>query len=290
MTVELPDTHTLAAPGGRTITWCTLGDPQGHPVLASHGSPGSRYQLLPLHRAAQARGIRLIAPDRPGYGGTSPAVPRGFHTWDADALTLLDALELPRVALLGFSGGAGYALGLAAAAPSRVSSTMLVCGMVPGAPRATLRGRIPIVSLLYLASRWTPRLAVAMLEGRGAFRRTREANLAAWPSADQAVMTSPEAALLMAPDAEAGAAQGARSAVDDLRRYHRPLPEGLRAVRCAVHVLHGTADGNVPIGVARWAQRCLTDAELREVPGGGHYFAAAAPEAVAGWIARAIVS
>lgn len=277
---ELPETRTLAAAGGRTVAWCELGEPHGIPVLAAHGSPGSRYQLLPLHATAKAAGIRLIAPDRPGFGGTSPAADRGFHSWDADAEHLLDHLGLDRVALLGFSGGAGYALAFAAAFPGKVDRVVLACGMIPGAPQSSLDGRIPIITVLYRVSRWMPWLATAMLEGRGPFGNTREANLSAWPAADQAVMNDPATKLLTAPDAEAGSAQGARAGIDDLGRYHRPLPEGLRAVRQPVTLLHGTADGNVPIGVARWAATQLPDATLREVPDAGHYFAVTAPEII----------
>lgn len=275
MTQDLPETHTLPAGGGRDITWCELGDPHGIPVLAAHGSPGSRYQLLPLHSAARAAGVRLIAPDRPGFGGTSPIRSTGFHTWDADALTLLDALGLAQVTLLGFSGGAGYALALAAAAPSRVSRVVLVCGMIPGAPRSALVGRIPIISVLYRVSRWMPALATAMLEGRGLFRNTREANLDAWPAADRDVMSNADTHALMAADAAAGSAQGARAGIDDLGRYHRPLREGLPSIRQPVRILHGTADGNVPIGVARWAASQLPAATLREIDEEGHYFAVA---------------
>lgn len=280
VTADLPETRTLAVADGREIAWCELGDPDGVPVLAAHGSPGSRYQLLPLHDAARAAGIRLIAPDRPGFGGTSPTEPDGFHTWDADALALLDALGLETVPVLGFSGGAGYALAVAAAAPTRVSRLVLVCGMIPGAPPAALAGRIPLVTLLYRVSRWLPAIATAMLEGRGVFRNTREANVSAWPAADRAVMADATTTALMAADAAAGSAQGARAGIDDLGRYHRPLPEGLASIGQPVRLLHGTADGNVPIGVARWAVSQLPSASLREIPDVGHYFAVTSPELV----------
>lgn len=279
-TVDLPETRTLDVAGGREITWCELGDPRGIPVLAAHGSPGSRYQLLPLHEAALTAGIRVITPDRPGFGGTSPNRPNGFHTWDTDALALLDALGLDTVTLLGFSGGAGYALALASAAPARVSRLVLVCGMIPGVPRSALIGRIPIISVLYRVSRWFPALATVMLEGRAPFRNTREANVAAWPAADRAVMAEPRTKMLTAADAAAGNTQGARAGIDDLGRYHRPLPEGLASIQQPVRLLHGTADGNVPIGVARWAASRLPSATLHEIPEGGHYFSVTSPDLV----------
>ena len=257
-------------------------------MLAAHGSPGSRYQLLPLHEAAAAAGIRIIAPDRPGFGGTSPTRANGFHTWDHDALELLDSLGLTQVGLLGFSGGAGYALALAAAAPERISHMVLACGMIPGAPRSALSGRIPIINTLYRVSRWLPALATAMLEGRGPFANTREANLSAWPEADQIVMTRPETKRLTSPDVAEGMRQGARAGIDDLGRYHRPLPEGLESIHHPVRLLHGTADGNVPIGVARWAASRLPNATLREIPAAGHYFAVTSPELITDLLRRGV--
>jgi pimeloyl-ACP methyl ester carboxylesterase len=91
-------------------------------------------------------------------------------------------------------------------------------------------------------------------------------------------MTDETQQALIAPDAAEGMRQGARAAVDDLRRYSRRIPLG--EVRQPVRLVHGNADGNVPIGVARWAVSQLPDATLREVEGQGHYFAVTRPEAI----------
>ena len=121
---------------GRRIAYCEYGDPTGQPVVVAHGSPGSRYEGLSLHNAAAAAGIRLIVPDRPGFGRTDPSLDKGFHSWDDDFVTLIDHLELDSATLMGFSGGGGYALAVAAAVPERVSK--LVLG-VRHDPRGTAR-------------------------------------------------------------------------------------------------------------------------------------------------------
>src|SRR3546814_2891136 len=68
----------------RRIAFCEYGDPTGHPVVVAHGSPGSRYEGLSLHNASSTAGIRLIVPDRPGFGRTDPYTDKGFHSWDDD--------------------------------------------------------------------------------------------------------------------------------------------------------------------------------------------------------------
>jgi pimeloyl-ACP methyl ester carboxylesterase len=49
-----------------------VGDPAGAPVLYLHGTPDSRLARHPDDGLAAAAGVRLLAIDRPGYGGSSP--------------------------------------------------------------------------------------------------------------------------------------------------------------------------------------------------------------------------
>lgn len=281
---DTPPTRTIVR-AGRTVAFTVLGDPRGTPILAAHGSPGSRYQLLPLHEEARTAGVRIIALDRPGVGGTS-AAKRSHRAGDTrfggaaalDAVAVLDALGVAQATALGFSGGAGYALELARSFPSRIARVVLACGMFPGAPRDALAGRIPIVSTLYTVARFAPLLATAMLDGRGPFRSTRAANTAAWPAADRAVMADAAVQETLAADREASASNGSRPAVEDLRITRRSYP--LQEVHQPVTLLHGSADGNVPIGVARWAAATLPNAQLIELPELGHYFAVTHPGVV----------
>ena len=85
-----------------------LGD--GPPVLMLHGWPqhaGMWRKVAPLMSASH----RLICPDLRGFGG-SDAPGRGYDrkTFAADALALLDALELDQVFLMGhdWRGAAGF--------------------------------------------------------------------------------------------------------------------------------------------------------------------------------------
>lgn len=283
MNSKIPVTRTLNI-DSRAVTYCEFGDPQGIPVLAVHGSPGSRYQLLPLQESAEAAGVRIIAIDRPGVGGTTRANSTSFDSGLSDAIAVLDALSISEVTALGFSGGAGYSLTLARTHPERISRVVLACGMIPGAPNSTLTDRIPIVSLLYRISAMAPQLATAILDGKGPFARARAAKLDAWPAADRAIMADPRLRDSFSLDSQESGRQSSRAGVNDLRRYRRRYP--LHKVRQHVTLLHGTADGNVPIEVARWALTRLPSATLHEIEDAGHYFAAAQPELVVSALAQ----
>ena len=61
-------TRLLMLADGRRLACAEYGDPDGLPVLALHGTPGSRLMFALADAAARSRGMRLIAPERPGYG------------------------------------------------------------------------------------------------------------------------------------------------------------------------------------------------------------------------------
>ena len=92
------------------------GPADGRPVVALHGWPQHHWVYRDL-LADPPEGMRIIAPDLPGYGWSGPAP----HRWAkddvaADVLALLDALGLDRVLLVGhdWGGYAGYRMLLSA--------------------------------------------------------------------------------------------------------------------------------------------------------------------------------
>ena len=104
------------------------GPPDGRPVLALHGWPQHHWEYRDL-LADPPPGLRIIAPDLPGYGWSGPAP----HRWAKedvakDVLALLDALGLDRVLLLAHDWGAfaGYLMVLEE--PQRFEG-YLVCNM-----------------------------------------------------------------------------------------------------------------------------------------------------------------
>ncbi|MFI9508896.1 alpha/beta fold hydrolase [Nocardia sp. NPDC052566] len=83
------------------------GPVDGRPVVVLHGWPQHHYAYRDL-LADPPEGLRIIAPDLPGYGW-SGAPPHRWAKDDvaSDVLALLDVLELPRVLLVGHDWG-GY--------------------------------------------------------------------------------------------------------------------------------------------------------------------------------------
>jgi len=118
------------------------GPADGRPVLALHGWPQHHWAYKEL-LADPPPGLRIIAPDLPGYGWSGPAP----HKWAkedvaSDVLALLDALGLGRVLLVAhdWGGYVGYLMVLRA--PERFDGYL---ALNMGYPWVTARMLLPHV-------------------------------------------------------------------------------------------------------------------------------------------------
>jgi 2-hydroxy-6-oxonona-2,4-dienedioate hydrolase len=98
----------------------------GPPVLVVHGTGGGFDQGMMAAKGAFGNNYHLIAPSRFGYL-RSPMPADASHAAQADALAaLLDALEVPRAAVMAVSAGAQPATQLALRHPERVQALVLI--------------------------------------------------------------------------------------------------------------------------------------------------------------------
>jgi pimeloyl-ACP methyl ester carboxylesterase len=103
----------------------------GLPVLLLHAGVNDRRSWGPLVAALGGR-CRSIAYDRRGFGETS--YDPEPHDDAADALAVLDALEVDAAVVIGASNGGRCAIDLALAHPERVLGLGLIGAGVSGAP------------------------------------------------------------------------------------------------------------------------------------------------------------
>lgn len=136
-TVEIPLTDTDGVVEGRTqevayFRWnVTRAERQTHdPILLLHGSPGSGTNFTRLAPRLADAGYAVFAPDLPGFGDSTKALPSYSIRAHAFAmLELLDALGIDRVHVAGWSQGGGVALWMAELAPDRVASLTLIASI-----------------------------------------------------------------------------------------------------------------------------------------------------------------
>lgn len=108
------------------------GDAEGQPVLALHGWLDNAASFDAL--GPRLAGRRVIAVDLPGHGLSDHRPAQGtYNIWDdlPDLSWATRELGLERFALIGHSRGAVIATLLAAVEPDRVSSLVLLDGMLP---------------------------------------------------------------------------------------------------------------------------------------------------------------
>jgi 3-oxoadipate enol-lactonase len=105
----------------------------GPPLLWLNGSGSTVAQVAPLLRPYTDR-FDVVIHDQRGLGRTEvPPGPYSMADYSADALALLDALELERPLVLGISFGGMVAQELAITAPDRLARLALLCTSPGGA-------------------------------------------------------------------------------------------------------------------------------------------------------------
>jgi pimeloyl-ACP methyl ester carboxylesterase len=269
------DAQVLRLPGGRRLGYAEYGDRQGAPVLFFHGTPGSRRVARCADRAARRRGIRLIAPDRPGFGLSDFQPGRTLGAWPADVVALADALGIGRFAVAGVSGGGPYVAACAWRISGRLTHAGIVSGMGPlddPALAAVLsRGyRTGLAAVRRLPA--TVRMALGL--GRLGLRRAPSCALASLaaslPEVDRATFGRPRVRALLLDDAREALRQGTRGALQELVLFSRPWDVPLDEIRMPVRLWHGEADAQVPLAIARRLAAALPDCRASFVPGAGH--------------------
>jgi len=254
--------------GGRRVTVASFGDPGGAPVVALHGTPGSRAFGAFLDAPARERGVRVLAADRPGVGGSERAPGRSV----ADAASLhagvLDALDLSAAGVLGFSGGGPHALACPALVPERVTGTALLASPAP--PSADVPRDATIRATHALARHTDLGLSLACRVQAAVFGRQDGDALAdlftAEPVAYDVVVDDATVADVLAVERDLALERGHRALVDDYRALATDWGFDEYTVGPPVHVYHGTDDENVHPEAAAYYDRVLPDARVHREP------------------------
>jgi pimeloyl-ACP methyl ester carboxylesterase len=119
-------TRTVSRGGVELALW---DGGEGVPVLLLHGLTAThRYVVMGSSRLERS-GHRVISYDARGHGASSPAPDPSTYGYDelaADALAVLDELEIPRAILAGASMGAHTVLRVALERPERVGGLVVI--------------------------------------------------------------------------------------------------------------------------------------------------------------------
>jgi pimeloyl-ACP methyl ester carboxylesterase len=135
--------HAIAMGDGRTLSFADLGPRNGAPVFFCHSIPGSR--LVPEHATdlLEEFGLRMIIPERPGFGLSDFQPGRTIRDVPRDFARLADALGIDRFRVLAASSGCPYALACCVELPERVERAVIMSGVTPQDYAGMLHSAVP---------------------------------------------------------------------------------------------------------------------------------------------------
>lgn len=123
--------YTVELSDGRELLVADYGK-DGNPVIITHnGTPSASGFLTVNLEDAQAKGIRLINYNRPGYGESTRLIGRDIASAAKDIAELADFLGIDRFAVYGMSGGGPHALACGVLLTDRVVGVACISGIAP---------------------------------------------------------------------------------------------------------------------------------------------------------------
>ena len=255
--------------GGVRFRYLRRGSATGLPVVLLHGWPTWAEVWLPV---ARALGLRhpWFAPDLPCQGRSAllPGKDRTLSAYRRAIVAWIDALDLPRFALVGNSMGGTLAIMVALDRPDRVAKLAVLdaAGLTPKLPGRTARMYLPF--LLPAILRAPGAKSVRKLLVRAVFHDPRLANpawvdtmVSAWSPPDRRKALIASGLALRRPDA---------SVHDDLPR-----------IRVPTLVLSGRGDVQFPWQSAQTASRRIPQATFDAIEDAGHFPMVEKPEETA---------
>jgi pimeloyl-ACP methyl ester carboxylesterase/1-acyl-sn-glycerol-3-phosphate acyltransferase len=267
---------------GRTLAYMDRGPRTGTPVVHFHSFQGSPFERMAAHDDLLAKlNIRLISPDRPGIGLSTPARDRTVVGWAEDARQLADHVFGPGqpFSILGFSAGATYAL---------------ACGQLPGVRAISLVSSLGVPHLIanwrrFSQETWHILLSAKLANFRPATflrieKKHRDRIFNHWESYfedvkrglsadDQRILSQPEVEESFRQNRRESYAHGPGYLLQEVQAlYSDPRIDLAHLAACTVLITHGIDDHVVPVEVARDLHARIPGSGFQELPRRGHYF------------------
>ena len=266
----------LEAVDGRRLRAEVAGDGR-RVVLVQVGSPNAGVLYGDWVEDAAARGLTLIAYDRPGYGDSSRLPGRTVADCVADVRRLSEVVGFERCVVWGFSGGGPHALACGALLDDLVAAVATIGSPAPfDAPGLDLSAGWPDEAqedhALFLSDR-------AAWERQGEQQREELLAMSAGDLAEEwSAGKSPVDGAVLQGEFGAWLHRAAQAAVassaegwtdDDIAWSHSPWGFDPASMSIPVKVWHGREDGFVPFAHGRWLAEAVpgAQAELRDHDG-----------------------
>lgn len=276
MEKKLSSENYLELPNGRRLCYAEYGDPNGIPVFVFHGGANSRLQWEVMPGSPFLPNVRLIAPDRPGFGKTDFV--EGVTTlenWPNDVAALADSLGIDKFAVFGPSGGGPYALACAWKIPDRLTSFGIYASVGPLLPE-TIEGLNPTTHALWKFSQKAPQLLRLQLKlfawlAKKFPKRYAKMIMVEFSETDIKDYERLNVANWIEPDRNEGYWQkGIGMWYDAMLPANWPIP--LNEIKTKVHLWQGEEDITVPLAMGQYMAGEIPNCKASFIKGSGHFW------------------
>ncbi|NTU46159.1 alpha/beta hydrolase [Candidatus Roizmanbacteria bacterium] len=256
---------------GRRLGYAEYGNLKGEPLFFFHGWPSCRFHGQRFEIIAKKLHIRLIAPDRPGFGNSDFKKGRTLLDWANDVIELADHLKIKSFPVLGISGGGPYAAVCAYALSKRITKVGIVVALAPPYIKGMLDG-------MALQNKLAWGFLFRFSAGRYLILFLQLIHIRYFPFLQVPVYSSKDDQKLIKPEfnkrfmltiAEA-MKQGVKGVAYDLKLYTSDLGFPLHKIKAKTYIWYGETDKNVSVNMGTYYHENIPNSELTLYPNEGH--------------------
>lgn len=271
----LNENNRIKLKDGRFLGYTEYGDPKGKPIFLFHGWPVSRLSGAVADKSAKKLGIRIISPDRPGYGLSDFQPKRTLLDWPEDILELANELKIKKFAVVGVSGGGPYSAVCAYKIPEHLTKAGIVVGLaptwIPGALDGMAwnskigwsnYGKIPSMRTIgailnYIYSwKYFPSLGIHRF---------------VWGAkTDKELYDDPHIRKESKRNYQEAFRSGIKGAEYDLKLYTQHWGFDLKKINVPTFLWYGEEDKNVTLNMGKYYASQIKGSKLKVYPGEGH--------------------
>lgn len=256
----------------RRLSFSTYGPESSQPVMFFHGMPGSRLDQPGNIYELNELDVRLIVPDRPGYGYSDFQEGRQLLDWPDDVRQLANHLDLDQFSLIGYSGGGPYAAACAQQIPDRLSTVALISSPAPFDAEGITPEMLPSSHVLLESAAADPDQTRQQLDAVAPAPEAMMAIVADTLSdVDKAVAADKEFQQHFLESLNEVYRQGLKGYVWDMSLLAQPWGFNLADIKTPITIWHGECDTNVPSAMGRYLSKTIPKTTDNFLVDAGHF-------------------
>lgn len=256
---------------GRKLAYSEFGDPKGKPLFYFHGWPASCMFGAEIDEAAKHAKVRIISPDRPGFGHSDFYTNRTLLDWPNDVVALADSLNIKKFPILGISGGGPYAAACAYKIPERLTNVGIAVGLAPTNIPNAYSGISP---LLGLGWRFYPYPFISLIASWIAITQYRYLpflNSLRFPASGDQKLLNDGVNKRMNESMNESFRQGIKGPARDLYLYTTDWGFKVKDIKKPLYLWYGDDDKNVSLSMGKYYKNQVPGSTLTIYKGEGHF-------------------